>query len=148
MNMFESIVFIAFAWGAFSALSLPLGASLGLIWQPSQKVNSSFMAFGAGALLFALSIELFGHIPHHVEKHGNMSVISALGGAIIGGLLFDFLNNLVNDHGAFVRKVSSAKRYIAKLKLNRARKMIDGLSQISALSVLPPDKVCEVDPRG
>jgi len=40
-------------WGGVSAVSLPLGAALGLWLNPSRKVVSGLMAFGGGALLFA-----------------------------------------------------------------------------------------------
>ena len=36
-------------------ISLPLGAFLGVWLNPKKKVNSVCMAFGAGALLFALT---------------------------------------------------------------------------------------------
>lgn len=115
--MFESIV-QAFGWGAFSALSLPLGAALGLMLKPKQKLNSAFMAFGAGALLFALTIELFGHIPHHVQEHGMGSLYASLAGAILGGILFEFLNTILNDRGAFLRKFSQIKRHFTLQKKN------------------------------
>ena len=65
-----SLGLTAFLWGLGSALSLPLGALFGLYWRPKRIINASFMAFGAGALIFALTIELFGHVPHYVEEHG------------------------------------------------------------------------------
>jgi zinc transporter ZupT len=74
----------AFSWGTFSAVSLPLGAFLGIWLNPRREVNSAFMAFGAGALLFALTIELFGHVPHHVEEHRASVLIVTLSGAVIG----------------------------------------------------------------
>ena len=51
-------------WGLLSAASLPLGAALGLWGKPSRRLTSALMAFGGGALLFALAIELFGHALH------------------------------------------------------------------------------------
>ncbi len=36
----------AFFWGILSAISLPMGAFLGLWLRPGRKVNSIFMAFG------------------------------------------------------------------------------------------------------
>ena len=141
--MFESFVVIAFLWGAVSAVSLPLGAVIGLAWKPKQKINSAFMAYGAGALLFALTIELFAHVPHHVDKHGSWAVVAAVGGAILGGLLFDLMNKILNDRGAFLRKFSGAKRYVANLKVKRAKKLIKELSQIKALGKLHPEKMAQ-----
>ncbi len=39
---------------------------------------------------------------------------------------------------------SSAKRYVAKLKFNRALKLLEELGQIKALSKLPPDKMVQL----
>jgi hypothetical protein len=50
--------FWALLLGGMSAISLPLGSLLGLVWQPKPKLTAAFTAFGAGALLAALSIEL------------------------------------------------------------------------------------------
>ena len=49
----------AFGYGILSAVSLPLGALVGLWLNPSKKWTSSLMSFGAGALLAALSPSLF-----------------------------------------------------------------------------------------
>eukprot|EP00961_Rhodomonas_salina_P018382 247099-Rhodomonas_salina.1 len=61
-------------WGLISAISLPIGAFIGLYKKPPAKVSATMMSFGAGALLFALSIELFGrtiaqkeHFEHEAE---------------------------------------------------------------------------------
>ena len=50
----------AFLWGVGSACSLVLGAGIALWKLPSEKTRATLMCYGAGALLFALSIELFG----------------------------------------------------------------------------------------
>ena len=48
---------LAAFWGAVSAVSLPIGAALGPALKPSKRVTSAMMAFGGGALLFALTVE-------------------------------------------------------------------------------------------
>ncbi|EKX42327.1 hypothetical protein GUITHDRAFT_60925, partial [Guillardia theta CCMP2712] len=47
-------------WGLASAASLPAGALVAIIKSPPDKMSANLMSFGGGALLFALSIELFG----------------------------------------------------------------------------------------
>jgi CRP-like cAMP-binding protein len=131
----------AFWWGIFTAISLPLGAFLGMWLNPRKKINSAFMAFGAGALLFALTIELFGHVPHHVEEHGFGALIVALSGAIAGGVLFDLLNNLLNNRGAFLRKLSSARNYVAWLKRKDTEKLIEEVSGVKILTGLRPEQM-------
>ena len=75
MNLSTQALF----WGLISAASLPLGAILGLLWRPGSRISSAFMAFGAGALLFALSIELLGHVPHYVEEHSLTALAVVIG---------------------------------------------------------------------
>lgn len=131
----------AFWWGILSAVSLPLGAWLGLTWRPGARINSAFMAFGAGALLFALTIELFAHVPHHVESHGVMALAAAIGGALLGGFLFDELNKMLNKKGAFVRSLSNAKKYVLVLKRRRAKKLAEELSSVRVLRELSPEQM-------
>jgi CRP-like cAMP-binding protein len=137
----------AFSWGIFSAVSLPLGAFLGMWLNPRKKVNSAFMAFGAGALLFALTIELFGHVPHHVEKHGIGALVVALSGALVGGLLFDLLNSLLNNRGAFLRKISSARNYVALSKRKNTERLIAELSGVKVLTGLRPEQMAALAGR-
>jgi hypothetical protein len=48
-------------WTLLAALSLPVGATVGLLAAPiSQTTVAACMAFGAGALIFAIAIELYG----------------------------------------------------------------------------------------
>ncbi len=139
-----NIGIVAFLWGILSAISLPLGAVLGLWWRPKQKANSSFMAFGAGALLFALTIELFGHVPHHVENHGIKALFAAVLGAIIGGILFDVMNHILNNRGAFLRRMSNAKKYVARLKILRAKNLVEELSYVTVLNNLAPKHMVQL----
>ena len=137
----------AFSWGIFSAISLPLGAFLGVWLNPKKKVNSVCMAFGAGALLFALTIELFGHVPHHVEEHGNSALLVTIAGALLGGLLFDLLNSILSDRGAFLRRISIARHYVAHLKRKNTERLIEELSGVKILTGLHPDQMAELVQR-
>ena len=129
----------AFFWGVISAIALPIGAFLGMWLRPGRKVNSVFMAFGGGALLFALTIELFGHVPHHVEAHGRSVIWVVFAAAILGGLIFSGLNSILNNYGAFMRRFSSARAFLERVKLKRSEKLIEKLSQIRILNELPPE---------
>ena len=137
----------AFLWGIVSAVSLPLGAMLGLLWRPKRRVNSVFMAFGAGALIFALTIELFGHVPHHVQEHGLRALIAAVVGAIAGGLLFDGLNQLLNNYGAFLRHLGNAKKYVTRLKIKRTQRLAKELKLIRVLSQMTPAQLAQLVQR-
>jgi len=118
------------------------------MWLKPRKItNSAFMAFGAGALLFALTIELFGHVPHYVEGHGIDALTVTLTGAILGGLLFNLLNRWLNDRGAFLRKLSSARNYVARLKRRESKKLIQELSGVKVLTSLRPEQMAELVQR-
>ncbi|MBV2092787.1 MAG: Crp/Fnr family transcriptional regulator, partial [Candidatus Thiodiazotropha sp. (ex Ctena orbiculata)] len=99
--MFDSMVMMAFALGIISASSLPMGAITAKFWQPSDRATAILMAFGGGALLAALTIDL---VASAVEE-GHFYALAA--GAMVGGLLFIGLNQLVNDYGGFLRKAST-----------------------------------------
>ncbi len=106
------------------------------------------MAFGGGALLFALTIELFAHSLHRShEGHDTWIILATMIGAILGGLLFEFLNQLLNNRGAFLRKASLIKKHILKTKRHRAKKMLQALSKIKLLQVLPPEEVVQLIPH-
>lgn len=106
------------------------------------------MAFGGGALLFALTIELFAHSLHKSQNaNDNWIILTAMTGAILGGLLFEVLNRLLNNQGAFLRKASLIKKHILKTKMGRARKMIRALSKIKILQLLPAEEVVQLIPH-
>jgi len=129
----------AFFWGIISAIALPIGAFLGMWLRPGRKVNSIFMAFGGGALLFALTIELFGHVPHYVESHGKTIIWVVFGGAVVGGMIFSGLNSILNNYGAFMRRFSSARGFLERLKYRRSKLLIEKLGRIKVLNQLPPE---------
>jgi CRP-like cAMP-binding protein len=143
---------VGFFFGAVSAVSLPLGAVIGLATRPSKKVTSALMAFGAGALLFALTIELFGHALHVAgDEHGKIVdhwiIIATMFSAVIGGLLFEGLNQLLNAQGAFLRKGALVKKHIEKTKRKQAKKLLTSLSRVRLLQSLPASEVIRLIPH-
>ena len=122
-----SLYLTGFFWGTLSAVSLPLGAVIGLWSRPGQKTTSALMAFGAGALLFALTIELFGHALHVAsDAHGviidTWIIVVTMAGALAGGLLFELLNQILNNRGAFLRKGALIRKHISREKRRCAKK--------------------------
>lgn len=145
--MTDSLILTALFWGAVSAVSLPLGAWVGITWRPHSKVVSTLMAFGAGALLFALSVELLGRIPELVHQTGVIALMAGVGGALSGGLIFDLLNQMLNNRGAFLRNLSNAKEYVARSKRRRARSVLRKLSRLEAFSKVPPEELADLVKR-
>lgn len=119
----------AFIIGALVTISLPMGAMAGLAFKPGPTVTAMFTAFGAGALLAALSVELIaptveeivGHINsptgmEHGKKHAFFTMGALLIGCIGGGILFFTLDELINSKGGFLRKVGSTINFMKHKK--------------------------------
>ncbi len=76
-----------------AAAALPLGAILGVVAAPvRQDTIAAMNAFGAGALTFALSVQIYGEILLSLSDRtaGAMQVALALGSTIIGAILYNF----------------------------------------------------------
>lgn len=117
----------AFALGGISAISLPMGSLAGIIFKPRASVTAAFTAFGAGALMAALSVELIaptimeivGQIPSptgmvHDKSHAFYTMGALLLGCILGGLLFFFLDEAISSQGGFLRKMSTKILFFKK----------------------------------
>jgi CRP-like cAMP-binding protein len=131
---------IALAAGVASAVALPLGAALGLAFRPSARVTSALMAFGAGALLFALSVEI---VAQSMEHAGFLPL--ALGG-LTGGAVFQLANGALGEHGAFLRKMAVAARYLTREKSQQAEALLHRLSGVHLLQALEPEEIALLVP--
>jgi zinc transporter ZupT len=144
----------AFILGGLSAVSLPLGSLLGLVWKPSPKVTAAFTAFGAGALLAALSIELIaptvmeaiGQTPSlsgevHSHRYSTELILSLIVGCITGGLFFFFLNEALNAKGGYLRKVSTTISYLNLVKQAKIKFILENLSNSPLLINIPSDQM-------
>lgn len=141
----------AFGWGVLSASSLIFGAGVGIYRLPSKVVRAALMAFGGGALIEALSIELFAHIIATARGgHGGSGASGSSGGgdidrplvfvalvaAICGGLLFAGLDRALSNHGAFLRKASTVRAYAGRLRYALIRRLIARLQRVPMFEVL------------
>ncbi|KOO22053.1 camp protein kinase regulatory chain [Chrysochromulina tobinii] len=128
---------VACGWGLVSALSLIIGAAIGIVAKPGPMVTSGMMAFGGGALIEALTIELFGAIMHHQEEDGIGGTLIAIAAAVFGGVFFSALNKVLNDQGAFMRKRSTLKHGMMSA-INRTKvALIDRLKIVPMFHHLP-----------
>ena len=81
--------------GAISALSLPLGALVGIQTNPRPHLISTLAAFGAGTLIATLAVELVAptvfalESPEGDSTHGKpiAGFLALVAGAVAGGLL-------------------------------------------------------------
>jgi CRP-like cAMP-binding protein len=146
----SKFMFWALLLGGFSALSLVLGSLLGIIWEPRPRLTAAFTAFGAGALLAALSIELIAPTVIEFVEQKQMLIsasgghdkvlefIFLIGGCIVGGLLFYFLNEALNNSGGYLRKVSTTISYFNRQRKSRYGKMLKRLSGIKLFRTITP----------
>ncbi|HPI75644.1 MAG TPA: cyclic nucleotide-binding domain-containing protein [bacterium] len=131
---------MAFWFGALTAASLPLGAMLGIWLKPSTKIVAALMAFGAGNLLSALTLELIE--PSFI--HTGFWPISI--GCILGGTVFVLLNQLLDKMGGYMRKASTLVSHIKAKKRSEMQDMIEKLSQVDILRSLPPQEIHHIAP--
>jgi CRP-like cAMP-binding protein len=118
--------------GIVSACSLPLGALTVRFWRPDDRTTAVLMAFGGGALLAALTIDLVGS----ALQSGHFNALAA--GAVLGGLLFAALNRIVNDFGGFLRKASTTIYHLRRREHQRVRRIADRIGRTDLLRDLSP----------
>lgn len=114
----ENVAVSAFIMGIVSASSLPLGTLTTAVWKPGERMVAFLMAFGAGALLAALTLDLVGVALARNEFY------SLAVGMVAGGALFAVLNQLVNNQGGFLRKSSTAIFHIRRERQLRTRRIV------------------------
>ena len=127
------LIATAFNMGIISAFSLPLGAITALFWTPGDRVAAALVAFGGGALLAALTLDLVA--PAFDRGH----YFSLATGCIIGGLLFAVLNEIINDYGGFLRKASTTIYHLRRQEHQRFKRILSNLERIDIFQKLPPE---------
>ena len=131
----------ATALGALSAVSLPMGSLVALRINPRPAFISIMAAFGAGALIAALSLELvaptvFALHERDANPHTSEALIhffALLTGLVLGGILFVILDQLVNAHGGFLRKAATSISYFTIAERKRQENLVKKISQLPFL---------------
>lgn len=147
----------AFLLGALAASALLLGAGMAIVWKPRAGLTAAMTAFGAGALLAALSVEIVA--PHAMAVLGReaggpegathgadpvMTLLVLLAGCVAGGIIFVLLDQIVSAHGGYLRKTATTITYLGKRRKERMQHMLERLAQIEFLRRIPPDHVEEL----
>jgi CRP-like cAMP-binding protein len=130
----------AFIWGIISAVSLTLGALSIKFWKPGSRATGFLMSFGAGALISALTIDLVAPS----IRNGNFLPLSI--GCVLGGVMFELLNMLLNSKGGFLRKSSTTINYIKGKKIKQFRELFKKLSQVPLFQSLPANEIKSILP--
>ncbi len=139
----------AVALGCISAVSLPLGSWVGIQARPRPQIISTLAAFGAGALIAALTVELVsptlfaleapGGATHHGDPLRNFFALVI--GAAAGGIIFIALDMMLNARGGFLRRTSSTMAYLTARKRDRQLGILEDLAGFPLLRDLPPEHI-------
>lgn len=140
--------------GAMASVSLPAGAMLGVVWKPRPWLTAAMTAFGAGALLAALSVELVAPTAMALVEgadggpsgasHGGSPVaamLALLGGSLVGCGLFVVLDQVISAHGGYLRKSATTITYFARRRKRRIERMLSRMAHIEFLRSIPPGHV-------
>jgi zinc transporter ZupT len=142
-----------FVWaltlGAVSAVSLPLGSLVGLNVRFSPRQIAIFAAFGAGALIAALSVELVAPTslaltdpdPVGGVAHARANFFALIIGGMLGGLLFVALDALVNRQGGYLRKTSTTLAHAAARRREEVRQVMRVVLVVRPFDALPREMV-------
>ena len=132
--------------GLLSAVSLPLGSLIGLQTRPSRGLISVLAAFGAGALIAALSVELVAPTVfalhgdgHHGDPYRNFYALVV--GAMAGGILYFLLDQLVNAHGGFLRRTATSVAYFQLRRRRRKARIAEELGRFPLLGDLDAEHI-------
>ena len=129
--MFETVFWNAFIAGIISSCSMPLGAVTALFLKPKNRALAFLIAFGGGALLGAVTIDLVGS----AKEKGHL--LELIIGSIIGSLFFTFVNQIVNNSGGFLRKPSTTLAYLTQRESRRFEEKISQLKRLEVFQDLP-----------
>ena len=119
-------------FGLLSSISLVIGAIVGIMRLPSMKKRAVLMAFGAGALTEATAIELFGNM----LLEAGPPMWAGIAAGLVGGLVFMVLNRILNEHGAVIRRLTSASGARLLLELAQRRLAVSRMRQLPAMREL------------
>ena len=126
----DSVITTAFLFGLLSAVSLPLGSISAMIWKPHDRAIAFLMAFGGGALLAALTLDLVAG----TVAQGHFYSLAT--GCIVGGIIFIALNNIINDTGGFLRKASTTVYHLRKQEYRKFKQILSMVKQANVFSHL------------
>eukprot|EP00300_Choanocystis_sp_HF-7_P016303 c19370_g1_i2.p1 GENE.c19370_g1_i2~~c19370_g1_i2.p1 ORF type:complete len:342 (+),score=83.83 c19370_g1_i2:195-1220(+) len=124
-------------WGAISAFSFPLGAGLALLHIPNPRTVGMLMGFGNGALLCALSVEMFGSSEHSFAvlseqgkyQYAELGLTGVLLGAVSGCLIFIFLNRKLSNMSAPTHSTRTRSRTRSRSILGVSSPLMRSLEQ-------------------
>ncbi|MFA6455351.1 MAG: cyclic nucleotide-binding domain-containing protein [Bacteroidota bacterium] len=129
-------------------VSLVVGAAIGIYMKPSHRLNAIIMAFGTGALIQALALELAfegaERLIHHGEHTGIESWMWVSSGFLIGGLIYYLANKFLERRGAALRHPALSKLYLLEKKREESAEILKRLANVELVRSLPPEEMQDV----
>ncbi|MBE9128332.1 cyclic nucleotide-binding domain-containing protein [Coleofasciculus sp. LEGE 07081] len=124
----------AFFQGILGASSLALGAVVGVFWQPNRSFSAAIMAFGSGTLLSAIAFEIT------IPAYRASGFSPLLVGFMAGGALFAGLTQYIDQHGGFLRKPASSRRYLYEHRHEQISDVLARIAHVEVMQNLPPQE--------
>ena len=97
-------------WASLVALALPVGAMIGLLASPiSGKTVAACMAFGAGALIFAVAIELYSEAVNELRsgEAGRYELIISSICTVVGACIYTAMDRFLIHRPSVPRNLPS-----------------------------------------
>lgn len=136
---------------AAAMFSVVIGSALGLVLRPRARIVANILAFGAGALINALAVDLaFGtalHLKHALHVSGFTAWLYVASGFTVGGLFYFFASGYIDARGGAPRHPYRMKMMLLAERRDVARSVAAGLSRVGLLRALDPEEFDELLPR-
>lgn len=130
--------------------SLLVGVIIGLYGKPSRRANAIVMAFGTGALIQALSLELAFQGAQRLQLESHLSGIASwfwvAVGFALGGVLYYLGDCRLERYGAALRHPALAKLFLLRKKREQSASLLSRLARVDLLRSLPPEEMEDVLP--
>lgn len=137
-------VLIASLLAAVAMSSVVIGAWAGLTFKVSSKVIANILAFGSGALVNALAVDLaFGTTEHlvHLGVPNLTAWAVVAGGFFTGGLIYFSANRMIDSAGGAARHQTNARAFALEKKQELAGGMLELLGKNEVMRSLPPAEI-------
>ena len=129
-------------------LSLLVGVGIGLFARPSRRTNAIIMAFGTGALIQALALELAFEGAERLIREDHLSGLASwlwvATGFALGGMVYYLGDCWLEQYGAALRHPALAKLYLLRQKRQCSAALLARLAQVDLLRSLPPEEMEDV----
>lgn len=128
--------------------SLLVGVAVGLFRTPPPRTNAIIMAFGTGALIQALALELAFEGAERLMTEGHLGGIASwlwvAAGFTIGGVLYYLGDRRLERYGAALRHPALTRLYLLRKKREQSATLLARLAQVDLLRSLPPEEMEDV----